>query len=1135
MPFFMSIFSRTVTLLLFLCMASGLCYGADSFVSRLPKYASSSKLSTGAWVKIRVSKEGMYKITFDELRTWGFKNPKNVRVYGYGGQLLPEELTADYLDDVPEVCTYQGSDFLLFYGVGTLKQLVGESAINNPFNFTVNPYSDCGYYFLSEVSGKRLSAAVGEKLDAEADKTLNTHYAFSIYMPQTTNIYNGGTCWYNEGQHRSTTTKISLPFRNMVPGNNGYLTAYVDVGNRQSDEKLGDSFQVTSSGLSFNLTSLGAAKSVGEVPQSGTAHSLDFNVTYSSHYDSHVGYIYYLSASALCYNKLQDGYLVFNNVRSGANDVLEYVVAGANAETQVWNVTNPNLITKCACTLSADSLRFKGVASTFSKYVAFNPKETGFLTVEACAPVVNQNLHAFKGADLIILYPVEFFAQAQRLADLHRQNDGISVALVTQEQIFNEFSSGTPDPTAIRSFLKMLYDRAQADAKSVAPRYLLLFGDGCFDNRGVMAGSYAVPHNQVLCAQWGSGSSNYAADDYYGMLADNDDSYFSLSKTSCQVAVGRLPFVTAEQADGVVSKIENYMKNDQMGLWKTKAVIIADDDYNTDEKKKNLSYFSHFFENGEDLSEVISKTCPGVIQKKVYNDSYTLVSESSRARFPEVEKLIVENVQNGSMLVNYIGHSNPINWAGEQIFTQSQVASLTNKKLGVWFSASCSFSEYDYYTTSCGESLVLAPNGGAIAVVATSRETFNDENGRFNQAFARAFFSQTPEMTIGDVMLAAKNEVNGLIRVKYPLLGDPALHISFPSGEVVTDSVSTDTAHAFSKVVVKGHIEQEGVWDKSFNGKVYVTVFDKEQVRNTKGNYKDANGVPMVAKFKDYSTILFSGSSQVSGGEFSISFIVPSDIVYSYGNARIAYYACDTENGSDAVGNYSDLVVGGSLDVVATDTVGPQVVACINTPSFRNGDVVGANPVFMARLYDESGINASDVGIGHNITLTVNGGTPISLNDYFTYSQGSCTDGMVTYKLTGLADGVYTLTFKAWDLHNNSNTKKLTFVVENEKGPHIDAVCAYPNPAQEETRIQVRHDRPLSTVDYVVSIFDADGRCVNTLTGSDFSETGQFTVPWNLQGASGQRVRGGVYIYRVELKTEETTFVGSSNKIVVLP
>ncbi|MBQ4035641.1 MAG: type IX secretion system sortase PorU, partial [Paludibacteraceae bacterium] len=832
-----------------------------------------------------------------------------------------------------------------------------------------------------------------------------------------------------------------------------------------------------------------------------------------------------------------DGFLVFNNVRSGAKEVLEHVVTGANAETQVWNVTNLDQITKCACSLSADSLRFKGDASSFAKYVAFNPKGSGFLSVGGFTYVANQDLHASNGADLVIISPVAFMGQAQRLADLHKQNDGISAVVVTQEQIFNEFSSGTPDPTAIRSFLKMLYDRAKTNAKCVAPRYLLLFGDGCFDNRRVLAGSYSIPHNQVLCAQFGSRTSTYPADDYYGMLADNDNSYFSLSSALCQVAVGRLPVVSAEQAEGVVTKIENYMKNDQWGTWKTKAVIVADDNYDPDSNGKYTSdRFNMFVESAEKLSRTIGEACPGVIQKKVYNDSYTLVSESSGPRYPEVEKLIVENAQNGSMLVNYIGHSNPINWAGEQIFTQSQVSALTNKKQGVWFSASCSFSEYDRYTTSCGESLALAPNGGAIAVVATSRETVSPENESFNKAFGQAFFSQRPEMTIGDVMLAAKNKVNGRqIRVLYPLLGDPALHICFPSGRVVTDSVSTDTAHAFSKVVVKGHIEQDGVWDNSFNGKIYVNVFDKEQERNTKGNYDDSNGVPMVAKFKDYSTILFSGSSQVSGGEFSISFIVPSDIVYSYGNARIAYYACDTENGSDAVGNYSDLVVGGSLDVVATDTVGPQVVACINTPSFRNGDVVGANPVFMARLYDESGINASDVGIGHNITLTVNGGTPISLNDYFTYSQGSCTDGMVTYKLTGLADGVYTLTFKAWDLHNNSNTKKLTFVVENEKGPHIDAVCAYPNPAQEETRIQVRLDRPLSTVDYVVSIFDADGRCVNTLTGSDFSETGQFTVPWNLQGASGRRVRGGVYIYRVELKTEETTFVGSSNKIVVLP
>ena len=1130
---FSPVLNRTIAFLFLLLVASDWCRGADSFVARLPKYASSSKLSTGMWVKVRVMNEGMYKITFDELRALGFKNPKNVRVYGYGGQLLPEKLTADYLDDLPEVCTYLGDGFLLFYGVGVLKQI--ESTGTDPFTFSINPYSDCGHYFLSEVPGERLSPTVDGDFAADADMSINTHYAFNIYMPQTTNIYKGGSAWYDDGVLQSGSTKISLPFNNMVPGNNGCVTCYVDVANRQRNETENDSFRITASGLSSDSFILGFPKSFGNVLQSGKAHSLDFNVWYSSPYVSHVGHIYYLSASALCYNKLQGGYLVFNNLRSGAGKVLEHVVAGADAETQVWNVTNPNRITKCVCSVSADSLRFKGVANPFCKYVAFNPKGAGFLKVGAYAPVVNQNLHAFNGADLVILSPAQFFAQAQRLADLHRRNDGISVALFTQEQIFNEFSSGTPDPTAIRSFLKMLYDRAQADAKRVAPRYLLLFGDGCFDNKGVLANSYNVPHNWVLCPQWGSGSSNYPADDYYGMLADNGD-FFSMGSASCQVAVGRLPVVTAEQAGGVVSKIEDYMMNNQMGPWKTRAVIVADDDYDPNKKdNQTLSFYSRFLNNGEELSQLIYKVCPGIIQKKVYNDSYTLVSESSRPCYPEVEKLIVENAQNGSMLINYIGHSNSVNWAGEQIFTQNQVASLTNKKQGVWFSASCSFAEFDHYNTSCGESLVLAPNGGAIAVVASSRDSYISDNKDFNLKFDSAFFSQTPEMTIGDVMLAAKNRVNNIARLQYALLGDPALHILFPSGRVVTDSVSTDTARAFSKVVVKGHIEQDGVYDKSFNGKVYVNVFDKEQVRSTKGNYADKDGAPMVSKFKDYSSILFSGSTQASEGQFSISFMVPSNIVYSYGNARIAYYACDTGNGTEAVGNYSGLVVGGSLDTVVTDSVGPQVAAFINTPSFRNGDVVGAEPVFMAKLYDTGGINASEVGIGHNLTLSVNGGDPVSLNDYFSYSMESCSDGMVAYKLTGLPDGFYTLTFKAWDLHNNSTTKRLTFVLENGKGPHINEVCASPNPAQDETCIQVKHDRPFSTVDYVVSIFGADGRCVNTLTGADNSETGQFQIPWNLRDASGLRVRGGVYICRVDLKTKETTFVGCSCKIVVLP
>ena len=1119
----MSFFRRIIIGAFFLSLASEACFGADAFVCRLPKYASSSKLSKGSWVKIRVAKEGMYKITFDELKSLGFKNPKNVRVYGYGGQLLPEDLTADYLDDLPEVCTYWGDNYLLFYGVGTLSEVYGKGG--NPISFVNNSYADAGVYFLSETGGDRLTAKEEKAPAGDALKTVRTHYASNIYMPQTTNIYNGGTAWYDDGVQQSGTTNISLPFNNMVQGDNGFVSIYPDVVNQNLPK-----FTVSIDDFTFNANTAILTTKSG-VPQSASAKSLDFKVDFSSGSASCVGYIYYLSATALCYNKLQGAFLCFNNLKADTVGVVEHVVAGADSETQVWNVTVPSQITKCASTLKGDSLRFKENVGGYAKYVAFNPKGSGFLSISGYSSVANQNLHAFKGADLIVLSPVAYMTQANRLADLHRKNDGISAAVVTQEQIFNEFSSGTPDPTAIRSFLKMLYDRAQADGESVAPRYLVLFGDGCFDNRGVLASSYSSPHNLVMCYERGTGSLCFPADDYYGMLADNEDKAFSINKASCQVAVGRLPFVTAEQADAVVSKIENYMKNDQMGAWKSRACIVADDN---DGKASSGSY-NEFISYAEGLSKVITNTCPSIVQKKIYHDSYTRVAESSGNRFPDVEKLIVNNIENGSMFINYIGHSNAINWSAEKTFTQSQVASLKNKRQGVWFSASCEFAEYDGYTTSCSESLVLAPNGGAIAVVATPRQVYAYDNDIFDRAFCQAFFSQTPDMTIGDVMRIAKNEVSSEIRVKFPLLGDPALHIAFPAERVITDSVSLDTANALSKVVVNGHIEQEGAMDESFNGRVLISVYDKEQVRSTKGNSSDSQGKPMVANFKDYPSVLFSGAAEVVNGEFSFSFIVPNDISYNYGPGRITYYAYDTENKAEAIGNYSDMVVGGSLDSLVVDTVGPNAVVYMNTPSFRSGDVVGANPVFIAKLHDENGINASDVGIGHDITLSVNGGDPVSLNTNFAYSLGSCTDGTVTYKLSGLADGVYTLTFKVWDLLNNSTTKTLTFVVENEKGPHIDAVCAYPNPAQDETNLLVKYDRPLSNVDYVVSIYDAEGRYVNVLTGSDNSESGLISIPWDLKSASGQRVRGGVYVYRVELKTEGSSFVGNSDKIVVLP
>ncbi len=1100
---------------------------AQTYTARLPYYSPTSKLATGKWVKIGVSENGVYKITFEKLRSLGFSDPSKVRVYGYGGWLLSELLNSNYNDDLPEVNSYLGDSYILFYGVGAAKLIKHNG--DNPFKVEKNPYADKGYYFLSDVEGVRREVELSPAVTEDADVVKRTHYAVGCYMPEKVNPHKRGKTFYDVAIVKEGNKNVSFPYDYMVEGNNGFLSVEFFVDGLGAN----DSYSCTVSTPTQTFKPGGSIFTVSNVYQSSTNSGLDFSLEFKTPNSLGAFYLYKVTSTALCYNKLYAGYLNFNNLNDdNIGYVNEFVVSNVTASTQVWNVTDPLNVSKMTTMLDGDSLRFKAVTSTFSEFIAFNPNSTEFCTVDSYSEVNNQDLHAFNGADLVIISPDKYKEQAQRLADAHSYYEGISCYVLNQDMIFNEFSSGTPDPTAIRSFLKMMYDRGVNDSKYVAPRYLLLFGDGSYDNRGVSKPVGSVDHNLVMTYQYSNGANSYVADDYYGMLEDNLKGSFSIINSTYNVAVGRLPFTTAAEANGVVDKLVNYMKNDQFGNWKNKAMLIADDNEASNNGNPSFSSYHEFLLLSEKLANIIHSNSPSVVIKKLYHDSYQRVAESSGNRYLDVERLIFDNANEGTFFINYIGHSNTVNWAAEKTFTQSQVSALSNKKLGIWFAASCEFSEYDSYSTSCGESLVLSPNGGALAVVASPLKVYANQSDEVNRNFINALYSRPENGTLGDAIITAKNAVKMEIRVMYPLLGDPAIRLVMPqpSMNVVTDKISSDTIRALSRVSVSGHVESDSLLMSSFNGKVNITVYDKEQVCKTKGNVNN-----YVADYNDYTTVLYSGETEVVNGKFSYEFIVPSGIASDYGNGHIVYYAYDVADTIDALGYYNDFVVGGLLDTVFADTIGPKIELYMNSTAFASGDKVGSSPVVVAYVADENGINSTGVGIGHDITVSLNGADKVSVNEYFSYALQSCTDGKVCYPLNDLADGYYTLTFKAWDMLNNSSSKTISFKVENGRGSHINSMIASPNPAVSQTEISVFHDRPMSDVEYKVAIFDLQGRGVAEMSGVENSKDGKLSLFWNLKDKNGVMVEPGVYLYRVDIKASGESFEGKTEKIVVLP
>lgn len=1097
----------------FAMLAPADCFGA-TFTARLPLYAENSKLSSGNWVKCRVTEDGVYKVTFDQLRAMGFKKPENVRVFGYGGRLLSESLTNDYLDDLPEVNSVLGDSYILFYGVANVewKKKFG----SDPFYFQKNAYSDYGYYFLSDIDGERRTVPTAKPITDPANGRLTTHYKHLLQDFDNINPFNGGNDWYDSPLSVGESRTYSFYCADMVDCNNGALSINCIS---ESKSNANPSFTVSNGQWSFSPTQ-GINYSYGGLPLTSNSNYARFQVKFSCNLGSALGYVDYLKFSPLCYNRLNYGYLSFSNVSNlYTADVYDVVVANASSKTKVWNVSDPANVFAYKTVIDGDSLSFRLNTDEFNNFVAFNEKDGRFLSLEPVGLVANQNLHNFKGADLIILAPSSFAPYATQIGELHAEYDGLSYFVVTPELIYNEFSSGTPDPTAIRAFMKMLYDKSLVDNSYTQPRYLLLFGDGCYDNRGVVASSYSETHNLLLTYQTGSGKYSEVFDDYFGLLSDGKSGADLSDGKNLQIAIGRLPVSNFVQATDMVNKIGHYLKNNEYGAWKSKLLLIADDD-------EGHQDVHAFLKSSETMSVNAYKLSSSVQVKKVYLDNYMLSLEAGGRRYPAVEKCILDEVQNGAMFVNYLGHSNPINWSSEKIFTQSMVPTLTNKKLGIWFSGSCEFNRFDSYVTSCAESLVLAPNGGAIAVIGGPREETYYSNESFDRQLIMSFYSRGQNESIGDVVRNAKQMNEGL---RFCLLGDPALRPNVPDMQVVTDSLSADTLSALSKLTIYGHVSHNGNLVPSFNGSVKVKVCDKEQECKTKGNTNSSAG-----SFFDYASVLFSGEVDVKNGVFSCDLIVPKDIVYSYGQGRVTYYAYDQENGSEAVGG--DLVVvGGSADTEIQDTLGPAINLVVNNFSFKSGDVVGANPVLIGHVYDLFGINSSSVGLGHDISVSINGGDPVSLNDYFEYAPNSCTDGYFEFALGDLEDGFYTLTFKAWDLLNNSSKRTISFVVDKGKDEHVYSMEALPNPASTSTSVMVDYGHPLVNVDYEVGIYNTQGLLVNTMRGVESSSDGKLLLQWNLNDFNGSRVAPGVYIFRVDIKSGETNFSGLSEKIIVLP
>jgi hypothetical protein len=1136
-------------------------------VARSFSYTTESELNTGTWFKVAVTKDGVYKLDRQFFKSQGVDistlDPRNIRVFGTGGKMLSFSNQDERIDDIQELAiavkgeqdgVLDSLDFAWFYAKGPNRW--SKSAACPGYMHQLHLYSDTSYYFVTIDKGAGKRILTKSSVTDPSNQSVVAFDDYQFYENEAVNVVKSGRNWLGETFDLVTTYNFPFNFPDAEPGSTFSIKASVAARSRPAS-----SFTITCQGNSFavtptevNLTPYWADPiTMAAACNSFPVGSGNFNVTVKFNknpgFSSAIGYLDYLELVVRRQLKLSGNEMHFRDaVTAAPGNIADFYLANTSSSTLVLDVSDLFNVTMLETQAQGGSLQFRQRCDTIVEYFAFNEGSNALGTPVSYGSVPNQNLHAVRGIDYIIVAHSLFWSQAQRLAALHEANDGLSSLVVTPQMIYNEFSGGNQDVTAIKHFMKMLYDQAGSEAEK--PKYLLLFGDASYRNR---SRSIVGNTNFVPCYESANSISyinSYVTDDYFGLLDDNAGEGLA---EEVKLGIGRLPVKTAEEAKRVVDKIAAYLIKPRIedntvgycsngssvssGDWKNIICFVADDE------DQNLH-----LRNADFIANAVDTLYPDYNIEKIFIDAYKQQSGAGGKRYPDAKNAINQRVNRGALLVNYTGHGGETGWTEERILEIVDVDSWTNfDRLPLFVTATCEFSRFDDPgRTSAGEEVILHGAGGGIGLLTTTRLVYANYNQTLNENFFDFVFLKDTlsgkYLRVGDICRLTKNAsatTQAVNHRNFTLLGDPAIRLNYPENKVITLTLngtaitnSTDTVSALSKITVTGMLA-DGAGNKlsNFNGIVYPTVYDKESVSLTLANDPQS----LVTGLKSRKSIIYRGKVSVVNGEFSFSFVVPKDINYQFGPGRFSYYAIT--DGTDGHGSNEQFIVGGTNPNAPKDEEGPTIQLYMNDEKFVSGSITDEDPDLLGILFDENGINTVGNGIGHDLVAILDENTEkaINLNDYYQSDLNSYQKGMVRYPFYSLSDGKHTLSLKVWDVYNNSNTAVTEFVVASSSRLALDKVLNYPNPFTTHTRFMFEHNKPCDNLDVNIQIFTVSGKLIKTLETMVKCEGYRSEdITWDGKDDFGDNIGKGVYVYRLKVTAPDGTWADKFEKLVVL-
>ncbi|MBX9851784.1 MAG: type IX secretion system sortase PorU [Cytophagaceae bacterium] len=1124
---------------------------------KLAAFAGFSVLATGDWYKISVNKSGIFKIDYNFLNSIGINpstiDPREIKIYGNGGGMLPQINASFRYDDLVENAIFvQGEsdgvfdtgDYILFYSNGPdtcWKYDAGQGI----YLHSKNLYSDYAYYFIT-VSPGTGTRVVDQASVGGATQTITSFDERIFHEIDKQNIVISGREWYGEVFDFTTEQTFSYPAPGITPNTTLKVNSYV----------MGRSLYPSSFTVSINNQLLGT-QNLGAISSyiyaiKGTENktlfsintnsisgsSLTLKYTYNKGASSAaIGHLNYFTINFQRDLKLYGNETSFRSVTSTTQSISDFVVDNYIPELLIWDISDPLHPKNQLYNVSGTQATFGANTTTLKEFVAFN-NTASFSSPVYVGRVTNQNLHSITTPnlpDLVIVCPSAFLNAANRLAAFRTTNDNLDVEIATLDQIYNEFSSGAQDITAIRDFMKMLYDR-KTPTDSV--RYLLLLGDASYDYKNRISG------NTNLVPIYESRQSlhpvdSYSSDDYFAFLDNSEGNWSEIAMQNylMDIGVGRLPVKSISEAEDAINKLIHYSGSQKcLGKWRNKVSFVADDgDYNL-----------HLLD-ADDLSDMIETTHKKYNVNKIFLDAYTQVPGPGGESSPDAKNAITTAVEKGTLILNYTGHGGEIGWTQEAILDIPQINNWENyNNLPLFITATCEFGRYDDPSQISGaEYSFLSNKGGTIALITSTRPVYSNSNFDLNQAIYKYIFTPVsgsmPRM--GDVMRKTKNDpqslANGINNRNYALLGDPSMMLAYPKENIVVTKINgnpvslTDTIKALGTVTLEGEV-RDGLGAKinDFSGTASITVYDKQSVIQTLGSHGSSK-----TTFNLRNNFIYEGLATVTNGSFTVTFVVPKDISYLFDKGKISVYAKKDGYILDASGYNNDIIIGGTDTNFVADNTPPQIKLFMNDETFVFGGLTSANSLFLAKVADDNGINIAGQGIGHEITAVLDNTTEvIVLNEYYTAKKDNYKEGRVEYPFKGLSTGNHSIRFKAWDTHNNSSEAYLEFVVANEEKIALDHVLNYPNPFSTHTTFHFDHNRAGDDLDVMVQIYTISGKLIKTLDGTYFGSNTHFSdLVWDGRDDFGDKLGKGVYVYKVNVRSlRDGSRVFKYQKLVIL-